>query len=81
MQAHMSAQNDFNLTVDSAAGLVLEATCRARAAGHGSLPHPHRRLLNSAISSLERAQQALFQARNDPWQSQTPKPKQLSLGV
>lgn len=76
----MSAQNDFNSSIDHAAGLVLEATCSARAAGVGSLPQPHRRLLTSAVRSLERAQQALFQARNDPWQSQSlPKPSQMSM--
>jgi hypothetical protein len=76
----MSAQNDFALAVDRAAGLTLDATCAARAAGAGPLPQPHRRLLSTAVRSLEKAQQALFVARNDPWSSPpAPKPRQLEL--
>jgi hypothetical protein len=60
-------ETDFNLTLDRAANAVLDATCACRAAGHGSLPHPHRRLLSGTIRDLEHAQQKLFVARNDPW--------------
>lgn len=74
----MSAQTDFHITLDRAGGLITEATCSARAAGYGRLPHPHRRLLNSALRKLEGAQQDLFKARNDPW-STPPKPRQLEL--
>jgi hypothetical protein len=75
-----SAQTDFHLTIDRAAGLVLDATCSARAAGQGPLPAPHRHLLRRAVRSLESAQQDLFTARNDPW-SRTPstRPCQLEL--
>lgn len=63
----MSAQTDFYFSIERAAGLTLDATCAARAAGHGGLPHPHRRLLNRAVRELESAQQDLFTARHDPW--------------
>lgn len=75
----MSAQQDFHLTIDRAAGLCLEATCSARAAGHRGLPQPHRRLVTAAVRKLESAQQDLFQARNDPWSTPTPKQRQLQL--
>jgi hypothetical protein len=80
----MSRESDFHQTIDRAGNACLDATCAARAAGRGPLPQPHRRLLTSAIRSLERAQQALFIARNDPWRDDSwsqshPKPKQLSL--
>lgn len=68
----MRAQTDFNLTIDRAAGFTLDATCAARAAGGGPLPAPHRRRLNVAIVALEKAQQALFVIRNDPWSTPTP---------
>lgn len=74
----MPAQTDFNIALDHAAGLTMDATCTLRAAGTGRLPHPHRRLLSSAIGSLERAQDDLYKLRNDPW-SPPPKPKQLHL--
>lgn len=74
----MGAQTDFHLTINRAAGLTLDATCAARAAGAGPIPAPHRRLLNVAIVALEKAQQALFTVANDPWQPQ-PKPRQLEL--
>jgi hypothetical protein len=78
----MPADRDFHLTIDRAAGLTLDATCACRAAAQRPLPAPHRRLLNSAIRSLERAQLDLVKARNDPWHPpQQPKPKQLSLHV
>jgi hypothetical protein len=76
----MAAQNDFNLTLDHAAGLTMDATCSLRAVAGRSLPLPHRRLLSSAIRSLERAQDTLHLLRSDPWQSQThEKIKQLTL--
>jgi hypothetical protein len=76
----MSAQTDFQLTLDRAANSVLDASCAARAAGAGPLPHPHRRLLNVAITALEKAQDALFKARNDPWSApRNPAPRQLEL--
>ena len=78
----MSAQTDFHLTIERAAGLTLEATCSARTAAHGPLPHPHRRLLHAAIRKLESAQDDLFKARNDPWTP--PKPpahQQLELAA
>jgi hypothetical protein len=78
MPAHSSAQTDFHLCVSQAGGLILEATCVARSAARRPLPHPHRRLLTSAIRHLEHAQQDLFQAREDPWRAQ-PKPRQLEL--
>jgi hypothetical protein len=73
----MSAQNDFALTIDRAAGLALDATCAARSAGAGPLPAPHRRILSSAILALEKAQMALYEARNDPW-DQAPNAQALS---
>lgn len=76
----MDAQTDFHLTIDRAAGLLLDATCSARAAGQGPLPTPHRHLLRRAVRSLERAQQDLFTARNDPWtQTRSTKPRRLEL--
>ncbi len=75
----MSAQTDFFVTLDRAAGLVLDATCSARAAGYGPLPHPHRRLLNRAVRSLENAQDALFQAKENPWAQPKPTHRQLEL--
>lgn len=74
----MGAQTDFHLTINRAAGLTLDATCAARAAGAGPIPAPHRRLLNVAIVALEKAQQALFTASNDPW-SPPPQPKHRQL--
>lgn len=77
----MGAQNDFALTVDQSAGLLLDATCAARAAAARPLPRPHHHLVTRAIRAMERAQQDLFTARNDPWtQPETePKPRQLAL--
>lgn len=74
----MSAQTDFHITIERAAGLVLDAQCAARTAAHGPLPHPHQRLVNRAIVELDRAQDNLFKARNDPWH-QPPKPKHRQL--
>jgi hypothetical protein len=81
MPAQPNAQTDFNLTLDRAANAILDASCACRSAGHGHLPHPHRRLLSSAIASLDRAQTDLFRARNDPWSNpcQPQKPNQMSL--
>jgi hypothetical protein len=75
----MDAQTDFHLTIDRAAGLTLDATCAARAAGHGPLPPPHRRRLNVAIVALEKAQDTLFVIRNDPWSAPQPQSRQLEL--
>lgn len=61
------AQTDFHFTIERAAGLCLDATCSARAAGYGRLPAPHRRLIQRAVRSLEAAQDALYEARNNPW--------------
>lgn len=69
----MSAQTDFHITIERAAGLVLDAQCAARTAAHGPLPRPHQRLVNRAIVDLDRAQDNLFKARNDPWHQ--PKPR------
>lgn len=77
----MQARTDFHLTIDRAAGLTLDATCAARAAGSGPLPAPHRRLLNRAIARLEGAQQDLYTARNDPWSDPPPGRPQLELPV
>ena len=73
----MPAQTDFHITIDRAAGLTLDATCSARVAATLPLPHPHRRLINSAVRKLEGAQDDLFKARHDPWSQ--PKPKHLQL--
>jgi hypothetical protein len=75
----MSAQNDFHAEIERAAGLTLDATCAARAAGLGPLPPTHRRLIGVAIVALEKAQQALFVARNDPWQPPKPQSKTRQL--
>lgn len=76
----MSVQTDFHYGVDRAAGLCLDATCSARAAGYGRLPDPHRRLIKRAVRSLENAQDALYEARTTPWaQPPTPKHRQLDL--
>jgi len=76
----VDAKTDFAITIDRAAGLCLDATCAVRAAGSGPLPQPHRRLVSVAIVALEKAQQALFQAANDPWSApQPPTPRQLTL--
>ena len=76
----MDAQTDFHLTIDRAANAVLDATCAARSAGQGPLPSPHRHLLRRVVRSLERAQQDLFTARNDPWSPPKPPPtRQLEL--
>ncbi len=65
---HVSeARLDFQAVVERAASHVLEATLRARAASSGPLPAPHRRWLKRAIDNLEKAQQDLWKARNDPW--------------
>jgi hypothetical protein len=78
----MSAQTDFYLTLDRAAGLTLDATCAARAAGHKPLPRALHHRLSRVVRSLEKAQQDLYSLRNDPWQpQQQPKPKQLALPV
>jgi hypothetical protein len=74
-----TAQTDFDFSLDRAAGLTLDATCAARAAGHGPLPAPHRRLLRSATRHLEAAQQDLWKARTDPWHQPTPPSGQLEL--
>jgi hypothetical protein len=75
----MPAKLDFHLTIERAAGLTLDATCAARAAGQGPLPAQHRRLLRSALRKLEGAQQDLYEARNNPWSSQPPPTLQLEL--
>jgi hypothetical protein len=76
----MSAQNDFYLTLDRAAGLTLDATCAARSAGTRSLPTPHRHRLDRVIRRLESAQQDLFMLRNDPWSTAgLERPRQLEL--
>ncbi|MHB8492463.1 MAG: hypothetical protein ACYDA6_09675 [Solirubrobacteraceae bacterium] len=76
----MPSQIDFNIEIERAAGLTLDATCALRAAALGQLPPPHRRLIGVAIVALEKAQQALFVARNDPWQQpKQPKTRQLEL--
>jgi hypothetical protein len=77
----MDAQTDFHLTIDRAAGLTLDATCAARAAGHGRLPAPHRRRLAVAIVALEKAQDTLFVLRNDPWSPPQNKSRQLELSL
>jgi hypothetical protein len=74
----MSAQRDFHFQLERAAGLTVDASCACRSAAILPLPHPHRRLLTSAARHLERAQDDLFQARNDPWQAPKP-PKMLQL--
>lgn len=74
----MSAQTDFHYQLERAAGLTVDAACACRTASILPLPHPHRCLLNKAVRGLESAQDALFQARNDPW-SPPPKPKSLQL--
>jgi hypothetical protein len=74
----MPAQNDFALTVDRAASLLVDATCSARAAIAGPLPRHLDRLIRGAIVDLDRAQQKFFQARNNPWEIPTP-PKQRQL--
>lgn len=75
----MPAHDDFNDSLEHAAGLTMDATCVLRAAGARCLPHPHKRLLTSTIRSLERAQSSLHTLRNDPWEQPKPKPKQLTL--
>lgn len=76
----MLAQTDFHIEIDRAAGLTLDATCACRNVIRGSLPPPHRRLVQTAIVALEKAQQALFVARNDPWSQQhKQKHRQLEL--
>jgi hypothetical protein len=78
----MSGEHDLNQSLDRAASAVLDAVCELRAAGARSLPHPHRRRLNSQIRSLERVQLQLFICRNDPWREDSwsqPKPRQMSM--
>ncbi len=71
---------DFHHALDLAGESALDATCALRAAGAKRLPAPHRRLLNSAIYSLEKAQSDVWKLRNDPWTpSRSPKPHQLEL--
>lgn len=70
----MGAQTDFAITIKRAAGLTLDATCSARAAQRGLIPEPHRRLLGSAIVALETAQQAIFDADQEPWPPPKPQP-------
>jgi hypothetical protein len=69
----ISPEQDFRFSLDRAAGLTVDAACACRAAGVLPLPAPHRRLLNRASRALTEAQDALFQARNDPWSTQRPK--------
>ena len=73
------AQTDFHLTIDRAAGLLLDATCACRAAVAGPLPMGHRAVMRRAIGKLESAQTDLWKARNDPWASTTLKERQLAL--
>lgn len=75
----MQRERDFHFSLDRAAGLVLDATCSARAAIALPTPAPHRTLVTRAIADLERAQQRLFTARNDPWSWQQPQHQQLTL--
>ena len=73
-------EQDFHRTIDQAASHVTDATCAARAAAAGRVPHQHRRWVNRAISNLERAQDDLYKARNDPFSCPPPrKPRQLEL--
>lgn len=72
------AASDFYQTIDRAARLVDDALCTCRAASSGRIPPPHRRLTGAAIVGLEKVQQNLFFARNDPW-SQPPRPKLRQL--
>jgi hypothetical protein len=68
----MSAQTDFIYDVERACGLAVDAACACRTAQVLPLPHPHRRLLATALRGLETAQDALFKARNDPWSPPAP---------
>lgn len=63
----LAPKDEFALAVDRAAGLLADATSATRDAARGPLPAPHRRLLGRAIVALQRAQDDLFLARNDPW--------------
>lgn len=74
----MSAQSDFHSTLDRAGGLLLDATCSARAGAFRPLPEAHRRLVRRAIGRMESAQQDLLRARSQPWDPPRPTP-QMSL--
>ncbi len=76
----MSRETDFYLTVDRASGLLLDATCAARAAVAPGLPYPHRRWMRAAIAKLEAAQDDLWKARNDPL-CPPPQPKHAQLAL
>lgn len=73
------SQRDLHLSIELAAAHVHEALCELRDTRGQRLPIPHRALINSAIRGLEAVQQRLFQLKEDPWQQQEPKPKQLHL--
>jgi len=62
-----SARYGFEVTVQRAAGLALDAGCSARAARGLPLPRPTRRRLDAAIVALECAQLNLAQAFDTPW--------------
>lgn len=67
MRQGAAAERDFRSTVDRAGGLAVDATCAARAAARGPIPGRHRRHMRRAIAALERAQEHLFAAGQEPW--------------
>lgn len=76
----MSAQTDFFLTLDRAAGLTLDATCAVRAAAARPLPNPLEHRVRRLIGKLEGAQQEMFSLRQDPWPTAgAKKPRQMEL--
>lgn len=75
----MSAERDFQLTLDRAAGLLLDAACAARAAARGPIPRSHRLKTQSAIASIVMAQDELYLVRRTPFQTATTVDDQLAL--
>ncbi len=75
----MRRHEDLSACLDRTAGLLLDAACELQASRARGLPYPHRRLIQTAQGHLDSAQQALFQARNAPWQTERPTARQLEL--
>lgn len=75
----MAARPDFHDQIDLAAAHVNDAATTVRLAGLGRLPIAHRALIKAVTRSLERAMDDLHRLKEDPWQPEPSRPRQLHL--
>jgi hypothetical protein len=72
-------KRDFHTSIDLAASQLNDAICTVRVAGLDRLPIPHRILIKSLGRKLDAAMDDLAQLKEDPWQQEPSKPRQLHL--